>query len=218
MELSLAFTALFMGIAGGPHCIGMCGGVCAGLDKEARPHALYLFQFGRIIGYSILGVIVAFSVQGLAWMSDNSAALRPVWAFFHVLILCWGIILLAQARQPIWAERIGKEIWAKVRKVSQNRAGIFSTGVLWALMPCGLLYSALLIASLNNSAAGGALSMGLFALGTSASLQAGPWLWNKLRNRNEQFGMRIAGVLLVIAALWALYMDMAHQVAAWCAT
>lgn len=218
MEASLAFTAFIMGIAGGPHCIGMCGGVCAGLGKEAKPHALLSFQAGRVLGYSMLGALAAFSVQGLAWVSDHSAALRPAWAFFHVLILAWGIVLVWQARQPVWAERAGKTIWAGVRKASQHRGGIFSTGMLWALMPCGLLYSALLIASLNNTVAGGALSMGLFALGTSFSLQAGPWLWNKLRNRDEQLGMRIAGVLLIIAAGWALWMDMAHQIAIWCAT
>jgi sulfite exporter TauE/SafE len=218
MELSLAFTALIMGITGGPHCVAMCGGVCAGLGKESKPGALWNFQAGRILGYAALGAVAAFSVQGVAWLSQNTAALRPLWAFFHVLILAWGIVLIMQARQPLWAERIGKQIWAGVRKASQHRGGIFSTGMLWALMPCGLLYSALLIAALSNTVAGGALSMGLFALGTTVSLQTAPWLWQKLRNRNEKSGMRLAGVLLVFAAGWALWMDMAHQIAIWCAT
>lgn len=218
MELSLALTALVMGITGGPHCVAMCGGVCAGLSKEAKPGALLNFQAGRVLGYSALGALAAFSVQGIAWLSGHSATLRPLWAFFHLLILAWGVVLILQARQPIWAERLGKQIWAGIRKAAQHRGGIFTTGVVWALMPCGLLYSALLIASLNNTVAGGAFSMGLFALGTTVSLQAGPWLWQKLRSSHEKTGMRLAGLLLVIAAGWALWMDMAHQIALWCAT
>jgi sulfite exporter TauE/SafE len=60
--------------------------------------------------------------------------------------------------------------------------------------------------------------MGLFALGTIITLQAGPWMWQKLRNSNEKSGMRLAGLLLIVAAGWALWMDMAHQIALWCAT
>ncbi|HEU4709258.1 MAG TPA: sulfite exporter TauE/SafE family protein [Methylophilaceae bacterium] len=217
MELSLALTALLMGITGGPHCIAMCGGVCAGLNQQSGSRTLLNFQVGRILGYATLGGLAAFSVQGIAWLSSHSAALRPLWVFFHVLILAWGVVLVMQARQPLWAERLGKQIWAYIRRASQHRGGIFATGMLWALMPCGLLYSALLIAALNNSAAGGALSMGLFALGTTISLQAGPWLWQRLRNKNEKSGMRLAGLLLIFAAGWALWMDMAHQIALWCA-
>ena len=218
MELSLALTALVMGITGGPHCVAMCGGVCAGLSKEAKPGALWNFQAGRVLGYSALGALAAFSVQGIAWLSGHSATLRPRWAFFHLLFLAGGVVLSLKARQPIGAERLGKQIWAGIRKAAQHRGGIFTTGMVWALMPCGLLYSALLVSSLNNTVAGGALSMGLFALGTTVSLQAGPWLWQKLRNSHEKTGMRLAGLLLVIAAGWALWMDMAHQIALWCAT
>jgi len=216
MELSLALTALVMGITGGPHCVAMCGGVCAGLGREARRHTLLAFQAGRVLGYALLGALAAFSMQGVAWLSNHSAALKPAWVFLHVLVLAWGVVLLMQARQPQWAERLGKQIWAVIHRAGQHRGGIFTTGMLWALMPCGLLYSALLIAALNSSAAGGALSMGLFALGTTASLQAVPWFFQKIRNRNEKSAMRLAGVLLILAAAWALWMDMAHQIALWC--
>lgn len=218
MELSLALTAFIMGITGGPHCVAMCGGVCAGLSKEAKPAALWHFQAGRVLGYSALGALAAFSVQGIAWLSGHSAVLRPLWVFFHLLILAWGIVLIMQARQPVWAERAGKQLWVGIRRAAQHRSGIFTTGMVWALMPCGLLYSALLIASLNGTVAGGAFSMGLFAVGTTVSLQAGPWLWQKLRNSHEKTGMRLAGLLLIIAAGWALWMDIGHQIALWCAT
>ena len=33
MFTALALSALLMGLAGGPHCIGMCGAACAGLTR-----------------------------------------------------------------------------------------------------------------------------------------------------------------------------------------
>ena len=72
-----------MGVAGGPHCIAMCGAACAGIGQAAgaqKNSAMWTFQFGRVIGYSLLGALAAASMQGLGWMTVQSAALRPVWA------------------------------------------------------------------------------------------------------------------------------------------
>ena len=58
MQTSLAVTALVMGLAGGPHCIAMCGAACAGIGQAAAPRstqAITMFQLGRVVGYSALG-------------------------------------------------------------------------------------------------------------------------------------------------------------------
>jgi hypothetical protein len=100
------------------------------------------------------------------------------------------------------------------------RGGLFTAGAVWAFMPCGLLYSALLVASLSGGAKDGAFSMALFAAGSGAWLAAAPRLLAKLRdaaNRvREDWGTRISGLLLVIAAVFALWVDLAHRIAAWC--
>ena len=72
MQSSLAVTALLMGVAGGPHCIAMCGAACAGIGQAAgaqKNSAMWTFQFGRVIGYSLLGALAAASMQGLGWMT-----------------------------------------------------------------------------------------------------------------------------------------------------
>ena len=87
-------------------------------------------------------------------------------------------------------------------------------------MPCGLLYSALLVASLAGNALHGALSMALFAAGSGVSLLLAPRLLMLLRgngNRIRQdWGTRAAGALLALTALWALWHDLAHRIAVWC--
>jgi uncharacterized protein len=197
METPLALTTLLMGLAGGPHCIAMCGAACGGIQTNNMGLQIVKFHSGRVIGYAILGAIAAASVNTLAWFSDQTAALHPLWTFFHVLVFAWGLMLLIFARQPAWADRLGRQIWGHVRQFSQLSGGGFLTGLLWALMPCGLLYSALLVASLNANLVQGAFSMATFALGTSVSLMSGPWFWFKLKNGFTWVGdsnsMRLAG-------------------------
>lgn len=221
MQLPLVLTTLLMGLAGGPHCIAMCGAACASLQQSStKGWQIWQFHAGRLCGYAALGALAAGSINGLAWFSSQTNALHPLWTFFHVLVLAWGLVLLIFARQPTWAEDFGRKVWREARKLSNLPGGVFITGVLWALMPCGLLYSALLVASLNANAVNGALSMTTFAVGTSVSLMLGPLLWLKLKNSKigvtEDTSMRLAGLLLAAAAGWAIWMDLMHNTKIWC--
>jgi sulfite exporter TauE/SafE len=224
MQNSLAFTALIMGLAGGPHCIGMCGAACAGIGQAAGPNknaAMWSFQGGRVLGYSALGALAAASMQGLGWLTVQSAALRPVWTMFHVATFVLGMLLLLKAQQPVWLEQAGKKIWSGARRLAagRGRGAPLVIGVLWTFLPCGLLYSALLVAALTGSAFEGAGVMALFALGTSVSMMAGPWLWLRLRgNHGGDWGMRLAGLALAASSVWALWMAFAHNAAPWCVT
>lgn len=224
MQTSLALTALFMGLAGGPHCIAMCGAACAGLGQAAggrRNEALWAFQLGRVIGYSLLGGLAAASMQGLGWLTIQSAALRPVWTLFHVAALLLGLLLLVRARQPVWLEGAARRLWdgARTLAAGRGRGAPLVVGVLWALLPCGLLYSALLVAALTGSALQGAGVMALFATGTAVSMLAGPWLWLRLRGTGSgDWGVRLAGLALALSSAWALWMGLAHDTAPWCVT
>ena len=225
MEASLIVTALLMGLAGGPHCIAMCGAACAGIgvtagDRPAQQNrAMGLFQVGRVLGYAGLGGLAAATMQGLGWLTVQSAALRPAWTMVHVAAVLMGLVLLVQARQPVWLETGARRVWAKVRAATQSMglAAPLGLGVAWALLPCGLLYSALLVAALAGSAAGGAMVMALFALGSGVSLWAGPWLLLRLgQNGRGAWSMRVAGLALMLTSAWGLYMGLVHDQAPWC--
>lgn len=223
MTYTLAGTALLMGLAGGPHCLAMCGAACGGLVRASGPRkvpGMWSFQGGRLVGYSLAGAAAGLAMQSFAWLATNTAALKPVWMLFHLVVLLWGLMLLAHARQPAWVETAGRNVWSRVRPMAQRRGGMFATGTLWAFMPCGLLYSALLVAALSGGPVEGAASMALFAIGSGISLGLAPAALRKVQelgNRlRKDWGTRIAGGLLALAAIWALWMDVAHNVAAWC--
>jgi sulfite exporter TauE/SafE len=92
-------------------------------------------------------------------------------------------------------------------------------GGLWALMPCGLLYSALMVAALTGQPLEGAAVMALFALGSSLSLWVGPWLWLRLQTLGDGgWGMRVAGLALAGVSAWALWRGWVHDQAPWCLT
>jgi sulfite exporter TauE/SafE len=223
MSLTLAGTAFLMGLVGGPHCMAMCGAACGGVIRGvgAKPaRGMWTFQGGRLLGYSIAGGAAGLAVQSFAWLSTQTAALKPVWTLFHLAVLLWGLVLLSQARQPAWVESAGRNVWGRIRPMAQRRGGLLATGALWAFMPCGLLYSALLVASLSGGPLEGALGMALFAIGSGISLGLAPSAFRRLQemgNRlRKDWGTRIAGLLLAATAAWALWMDMAHRVAEWC--
>ncbi|MDO9292713.1 MAG: sulfite exporter TauE/SafE family protein [Hydrogenophaga sp.] len=222
MQTSMAITALFMGIVGGPHCVAMCGAACAGISRaagERSTRALWTFQFSRMLGYSLFGAFAAGSVQGLAVLGTNTIAIRPVWTMFHAAAFLLGLALIWQARQPAWIDSLGQSLWRKARPVLTRlgpRAPIV-LGVGWAFMPCGLLYSALLVASLSANVFEGAAIMALFSLGTSISLTAAPWLLLRLRGgQSGAWGIRLAGLALALTSGWALWMGLTNPTGLFC--
>jgi sulfite exporter TauE/SafE len=222
MQMSLAATALLMGLAGGPHCIAMCGAACAGIGQAAGPRAnsaMWTFQAGRIVGYSALGAVAAASIQGLGWLSIQTAALRPVWTLFHVAALVLGLLLVWKAQQPVWLEGAARRLWSGARSLAARWGGgaPLVIGMFWTFRPCGLLYSALLVAAMSGQILEGAVLMALFALGTSVSMMAGPWLWLRLKGSGSgNWGVRLAGLALAASSFWALWMGLVNNSAPWC--
>ncbi len=222
MQTSLAVTALFMGLAGGPHCIAMCGAACAGIGNAAgarKTSALWSFQVGRLASYAALGAVAAASMQGLGWLTTQTAVMRPVWTLFHVAVMMLGLVLLILARQPTWLDGTARSVWRRVMafNAAWGRGAPLAIGAVWAFMPCGLLYSALLVAALSGGPLDGALTMALFAAGSGVSLLIAPWLLLRLRGGgNGEWGVRLAGAALVATSGWALWMGLAHDTAPWC--
>jgi sulfite exporter TauE/SafE len=244
--LGILFTAGMMGFVGGPHCVAMCGGLCAAMNPSASPQTALCFHAGRICGYTALGGIVAGSMSLLAWLTQHSSIVRPIWQGVHLLSLGLGLMLLVTARSPQWLMHASQQQWRKLRTVlspqhatpillqpTKQRSTqphlpsapsirrLFITGALWALMPCGLLHAALLIAALTGSPARGALAMLSFAVGSSASLLLAPWLWLRLKQTTHigDWGMRLAGGLLMLSAgigLWLTTQHTNHATGAWC--
>ena len=232
----LLFSALLMGLAGGPHCLAMCGTACMGVSRwpgQSAARSLLLFQTGRVVGYSTLGALAAVSMNALGWLAEETSVFHPLWSMLHIAAVLWGVWLMWRAEQPLWVNRTAQRVWqamsGKTRAVSKQMFAPLWLGMAWALLPCGLLYSALLVAMFTAGALQGALVMAAFALGGGLMLTVFPWLWSHISNWGQvpirnltpiksmtSIGPRISGLVLALTAAWGLYSGLTHSVSPWC--
>jgi sulfite exporter TauE/SafE len=137
----------------------------------------------------------------------------------HVAAVVLGLLLVWQAKQPVWLDQSAQQLWFKIRQLnaSLGKVAPVAVGALWAFMPCGLLYSALMVAALTGNVLEGALTMACFALGSGVSLGFAPWLLLKLKTLGDgAWGIRLAGLALAATSGWALWMGLVHNQAPWC--
>ena len=190
--------------------------VAAPIGADLRFHA------ARMLGYAALGAAVGGGSSLLRWGADAIPAMRPLWGTLNGLLLALGIALLVLGRQPGWIDALGARVWhatgARVGATRGRRPVI--AGLAWALVPCGLLYTALATAALASDPLRGAAAMLAFAAGTAANLLAAQWVLHAIGRgsaaraaRVESLGIRIGGALLAamaIAALVALALGQPH--------
>lgn len=226
VDTALGLTGLLMGLAGSPHCVAMCGAACGGIARGCggdRPQrAMVALQAGRLVSYAAAGALAAASVSTLGQWAGHAAALRPFWGLLHAAALVLGLWLLWRGRQPAWLEGFGRRLGrsaAPGRVVWLNgpvRAA--ALGSLWAAWPCGLLQSALVVASLGSGAWNGAWIMSAFAVGSATGLWLGPMLWLKLASDPgraaalQTAAVRLAGLTLALASAWALWNGLMTQI------
>ncbi len=168
MEVWAGFV---MGVVGSLHCVGMCGPIAFALPYDRSkwfPAFLsnYTYQIGRIITYALLGVIIGFVGRGFSL----SGIQQPLSIAIGVVM----ILVVIFPHLPFLKKWSGK-ITLKVRKIKsllglymQKRSyrALFITGLVNGLLPCGLVYMALLGSLGMSSVLNSSLFMVLFGLGT----------------------------------------------------
>lgn len=229
MDLALLLSALMLGLAGVPHCTAMCAAPCAAVTRGpvAGQRARWaLFHGARVMAYAAAGAVAASSVGALAALSEWSPLLQPLWTLVHAGAFALGLWLMWTGRQPAWLESLGRGSaraaapaagWQRMH--GPTKAGV--AGALWVAWPCGLLHSALLVAAMANSAAGGALVMGGFASVTAVGLAVGPAIWAWAGGgagavQAATWGVRLAGLALAGASGFALGHGLWGRIAAYC--
>ncbi|MBT8094374.1 MAG: sulfite exporter TauE/SafE family protein [Gammaproteobacteria bacterium] len=212
----LLSAALITGLLGSAHCLGMCGGI-SGLFavnaavsslKRQVPKAI-AYNAGRILTYAILGAGVALIGRTMVDSIPKLAA--PVRLASGILIILVGLQVAFNWRilEPI--ENAGAKLWKKVAPAAKGLVPVESSvqalglGLIWGLLPCGLVYSVLLIAATTTDPVVGALVMLAFGLGTMPAMIATGLSASKL----AQFmsGKRLgAGLLIVLIGIATIAM------------
>ena len=180
-EYFLPATAFTLGLIGSPHCAGMCGGIIGVLHtsiddntQNKKTHVGYglAFNGGRLLSYSVVGMIAATLGSSLIILvgMERSHALMQMIAGTFMLMLGLSIARWWSGLSRI--ESIGYPLWQRLQPLTTHLIPIRSKtqalllGALWGWLPCGLVYSALLLVLASGNAFQGGLTMFAFGLGT----------------------------------------------------
>lgn len=207
-------SALLAGFAGSGHCVAMCGGM-AGLlasrkDASGKPVRLTLtYNAGRIASYTLAGLIAGSIGQAFGAATGLGAAAGHLRIISGAIIILAGLYLLTGSRIFAPFERLGERVWKRLSPyaVKQLRrdgsSAVFTLGMLWGWLPCGLTWSMLAISASSASAVHGASIMLAFGIGTLPALLAMGLAGFRLRGLlNRTSFRRTAAVLLVVAGAW----------------
>ncbi len=173
------FLALFLvGLLGGTHCVGMCGGIVGALSMgvSARWSMHLAYNLGRILSYSAAGALAGI-LGGAGMGLEGQVPVRLIlYLVANLMLVALGLYLLGITRALAFTERAGQALWRRIQPLTRRflpaRSIIqaFPLGLLWGWLPCGLVYSALASALTAGSGQRGALMMLAFGLGTLPNL------------------------------------------------
>jgi sulfite exporter TauE/SafE len=207
MELSL-FSVFLVGLLGGTHCVGMCGGIVGALSLQLpgqtpqwRFHLAY--SAGRIACYALVGVIAGAAGAGSLLLSDILPVKQALYLLANLLLVALGLYLAGLSSLVLRLEGAGDAIWKRLQPYSRKLLPVRSVpqalalGALWGWVPCGLVYSMLITAMASGSAFNGGAVMLAFGLGTLPNLLAMGYFARQLKDFMQHRGVRLTAGLLV---------------------
>ena len=160
--------------------------------------------------YVLLGAFAAW-IGVVVWQQNVLPIQRTLFVLTSILLFVMGVRLLnvGGSGARIGGRWLGARIanyWAKYLGRFANSPSRWFSGMLWGLVPCGLVYGVLPLAFLSGDVLTGAAIMFAFGLGTLPNLL----LISKFSAALTQFGQYawvryFAASLLFIGAGFGLY-------------
>jgi sulfite exporter TauE/SafE len=168
-------SAFIIGLAGGVHCIGMCGGI-VGAFSYAVPKNAAIFPYtiaynlGRITSYIGAGAITGWAGYLFAHQINQGIVILQFVSGVFLFIL--GLYIAGWWQGLSKIEKFGSKFWKLIQPWSKKLLPFkhplhaLPYGMIWGWLPCGLVYSVLTWTLASGSALQGAVIMAGFGLGT----------------------------------------------------
>ena len=215
MELTASLMSAFLiGLSGGAHCVGMCGGIVGALTLglPATPDRPFLGRWPFLLAYN-LGRLLSYVTAGMlaggvgAWAMHLMAVhqaqltLQLLAGLFMILL---GLYLAGWWMGLTRVERVGGRLWRRIEPLGRQLlpvrtpAQALGIGLVWGWLPCGLVYSVLVWAMGAGGALNGGLLMLCFGLGTlPALLTMGAFAATLAGFIRQPWVRQIAGALVI---------------------
>ncbi len=207
LEFSL-LAAFLVGLLGGGHCAGMCGGIVGAVSMTLpgdRPRMPFLlsYNFGRISSYALAGVIAGALGSSSLFLEHVLPIEKILYALASLMLILLGLYLAGIWRVLTMLEMLGAKLWQRIQPLSRSLLPVrsvsqsFLLGTLWGWLPCGLVYSVLVAAVASASPLQGGLLMAAFGLGTLPALLAMGMAAVQLKQVLQNLWFRRASGLLI---------------------
>jgi len=213
MNLETIGAAFLVGLLGGTHCVGMCGGIVgalsAGLSADVRSargrffFTQLAYNAGRISSYVLAGIVFGFIGKQLVTVEALQG--MPIGRILGgVVMILLGIYLTGWWHSLLFLERAGAHVWKYIEPLGRrfipvrNVPQAYVLGFVWGWLPCGMVYTVLALALSTGSVADGALVMLAFGLGTLPTLMTMGLAFTAMGRLAQRPWVRIAAGILVI--------------------
>ncbi|MBP9159797.1 MAG: sulfite exporter TauE/SafE family protein [Flavobacteriales bacterium] len=174
---ALLIPAFLLGLMSSFHCVAMCGPIALAVPSRRHSPAgkmldTLLLNSGRLLTYAALGGLFGIFGRGLH-LAGLQQSVSLLMGLLVLAALVWPTVMgrhKLTGQIAVWtsgAQRIMAKGLART-----SPAGLFTTGMLNGLLPCGLVYIALAAALLHDGPLQSAAFMVAFGLGTWPSLVA----------------------------------------------
>lgn len=224
-ELALALaSALMVGLLGGIHCFGMCGGIVGAMGFAAnattkRPLWLLalVYNLGRIASYAVIATILSLLIRigGTQVHFGHSVSISRIIA--GVLLIAMGLSLANWWQGIVALEKVGQWLWRHLQPLGSRLLPVttarraLALGMVWGWLPCGLVYSALALSVTRESVVEAPLMMLAFGLGTLPAVYAGSLFAQQLKLLLQRTVVRrTLPVFMMLFGVWTLWAAVFH--------
>lgn len=201
------WVAISLGFLGSLHCAGMCGPIALALplgrlSAFGKWLGTFSYSLGRISTYALLGLLFGLFGRGLVlagaqqWVSIITGAILVL-----SIVLPQHVLHKFSLTAPV-ARFTGGLKSKMLRFMKSDRPStLFLFGMLNGLLPCGLVYLALMSSLSAGTAVSGAAFMTLFGLGTAPMLIGVAFAGQMVSGQLRSYFRRIVPIAVVIIGL-----------------
>lgn len=213
----LTAPALFLaGATTSLHCALMCGAINAAQARSHGPvplrQTLALVHGGRVLGYALLGLLAGALGARLALWLPGTESGRVLQGLAALALVAAGLQQWRGHKKGVGSIFPGKAGPCHAARGKMDltpfspRLRLFVQGLLWALMPCGILYTVVLLAGLAASPVAGFFLLAAFGLGTVPLMGVSGGLLGLAARPQRARGLRhAAGAALVTLGLAGMF-------------
>lgn len=205
---------LVIGLFSSLHCVGMCGPLALSLPvyhlpSSQRFFALLLYQFGRIITYTTLGLIFGYAGRHLYIAGLQQGFSVALGITMLVMIVLYYIY--HRNIQPSFLNKFYRKIQSVISCVLKSSVSVpsfMALGMANGLLPCGMVYVAIAGALTTGSVQHSMLFMAMFGAGTLPAMMAFGLLGARLTlpvrqtlRRIIPYGITVMALILILRGL-----------------